>query len=396
MGVCLLFLSGALHPILYLVAGDAFRRSFILAVYALAAAGLVLNPTSTQEGLRGSRYWLPVVALTLASAGWSASPSTSLMWAIGLLGTTLIGLQLGSAFELDDQLRMLAVVLVAAGVASVAVVVLAPGLGVMQDSAVGSWKGVFSHKNMLGHCMALSGIACAILAQGGRRLAVVGLALSVTLAVCSRSLSALALLLVGLTGLRLLGAVRSTSRRCRLALSAVAASGVVLSALAARYEGDFLLAALGKSGTVGDRLSLWGAVWPAILERPWFGYGYAGFWRVAESEFPAVTGIRWRPEHAHNGFLDLTLGLGLVGTVAFVISFVALARGALLFIRSGDSHRAWPVLFLVVFVVGNLFESSLLQANRLDWALYVAVAATLARRSTASSPSPPTNAPGAS
>ncbi|MGE0454990.1 MAG: O-antigen ligase family protein [Vicinamibacteria bacterium] len=374
------------------MAGDALRRSFIVGAYGLAAAGLLLHPTSSREGLRGSRYWLPVVALALASAGWSPSPSTSIMWAIGLLGTTLIGLQLGSSFELDDQLRMIAVVLVGAGVASAAIVVLAPGLGLMQEAAIGAWKGVFSHKNMLGHAMALSGIACAILAPGGGRLPVVGLAWSVALAVASRSLSALVLLLLGLAGLLILGAVRGLSSRGRLALATVVASGVVLSVLAAWHEKDLLLAALGKSGTVGDRLFLWSALWPPLLERSWFGYGYAGFWRVAESEFPAVTGIRWRPEHAHNGFLDLALGLGLAGTLTFGISFLALARRALLFTRSGDPCRAWPALSLAVLVVGNLFESSLVQANRLDWALYVAVAATLARRGRASSPRSATRA----
>src|SRR5262249_10776857 len=111
---------------------------------------------------------------------------------------------------------------------------------------------------------------------------------------------------------------------------------------------------------------------------PWFGYGYYAFW--LDPMGPAYwvrEAVRWQVASAHNGWLELSLGLGRLGLAAFVLHFLATlkrAGGAMLKPDAG----LWAPAFLVAFAFYSMSESHILQANDLFWILYVAVAARLA------------------
>jgi O-antigen ligase len=76
------------------------------------------------------------------------------------------------------------------------------------------------------------------------------------------------------------------------------------------------------------RLPIWTLMVDKVSERPWFGYGYAGFWTSDEAMViltntwaasTASEGIRF---NAHNGYLDMVLQLGFSGLLLYLLSFL--------------------------------------------------------------------------
>jgi O-antigen ligase len=78
--------------------------------------------------------------------------------------------------------------------------------------------------------------------------------------------------------------------------------------------------------------------------------------------------------HAHNGFLDLTLELGLIGLLIFLVGYLVAFGRAVRTLRN-DSQAAgfWQVAVLVFLLAANVGESMLLEYNGVWWVLYLAI-----------------------
>ncbi|MBZ4024212.1 polymerase, partial [Rhodobacter sp. TJ_12] len=91
----------------------------------------------------------------------------------------------------------------------------------------------------------------------------------------------------------------------------------------------------------------------------------------------------WMAPHAHNGYRDTLLSLGLVGLALLVVVIVrALRQGAALLSR--EPSEPWLVLnvLVAVFLVMNMTESLLLQQNNFLFILFVTAALMFSRRET--------------
>ncbi|MHB1330017.1 MAG: O-antigen ligase family protein, partial [Gemmatimonadales bacterium] len=148
---------------------------------------------------------------------------------------------------------------------------------------------------------------------------------------------------------------------------------------------------LRKDSSFSGRTLLWAAVVQEIADRPWLGYGLQAFWNGRTAEFSQVWAIvRWAPPHSHNGFLDLALNIGIIGTGLFLIGFVLSAGRALTnaYGRVGDRLAYWPLTFLAYFTLTNISESTLLRHSSIFWILYVSVVCRLGRSGAESPHSP--------
>src|SRR5260370_32302582 len=129
--------------------------------------------------------------------------------------------------------------------------------------------------------------------------------------------SAVECLLVG-AGLIALRARRG--RAARPLVVHVFAAGIVLISLVgvclAPEVG--LLQAVGRDPTLTGRTALWEEVL-RIAGDPWFGVGFESFW-LGERVKSLWEAHWWRPNEAHNGYLEIFLTLGWVGVALF--SFV--------------------------------------------------------------------------
>jgi exopolysaccharide production protein ExoQ len=123
--------------------------------------------------------------------------------------------------------------------------------------------------------------------------------------------------------------------------------------------------------TLTGRTDIWPAVILKIQERPWLGYGFSGFWHGIQGESAdIIRTLRWGVPDSHNGFLDLALQLGLVGSMVFLlIIWITLIKSVALVKAKFCSEYLWPIILLSYAFLVNFSESTLLSQNSFFWIL---------------------------
>ncbi|HZD50512.1 MAG TPA: hypothetical protein VE178_17345, partial [Silvibacterium sp.] len=94
--------------------------------------------------------------------------------------------------------------------------------------------------------------------------------------------------------------------------------------------------------------------------------------------FEVAAALHFVVFHAHNGFLEIWLELGLPALALFTLSYLRAWRKLLPLLRHGDMRRGmWMAFVLVLILLYNLDENTLLTFNGLPWVLYVSVLANI-------------------
>ena len=197
------------------------------------------------------------------------------------------------------------------------------------------------------------------------------IAASVLLAVLSNSLTSLvviAALLLLIPAYRLLRAKLTVPRS--LSLIVLCAGIVVSVAVAVKYE-DIVLGLLDRSISLTGRTGIWEWVWASISQRMILGYGFNGFWSgIGGASASVVLNIGFVAKHAHDGFLDLWLELGIIGLALFVIGYLSAVRSAFHLLKSDAGlEAAWPMQYLAFMLLYHIAEGPILRQNSLYWAL---------------------------
>jgi len=247
----------------------------------------------------------------------------------------------------------------------------------LEDKAhVGAWVGVYIHKNNLGITMTLSALVFLLfttVSQKCRWVKWTGFALSVGLILLSTSKASLVMFLTIVVLLHLYRALRWNYS---LAVPFFITVLLVAGGMAIWFLGnaESVLGILGRDASLTGRTDIWSAVLDKLWERPWLGYGYDVFWRDWEGESADVWMTQnLQVKHAHNGFLDLGLDLGLLGLFVFALSFITSWLRAVAWVRlTKNTQGLWPLGYLTFMILSNICESSLMRENTF-WLLYVAV-----------------------
>jgi O-antigen ligase len=142
---------------------------------------------------------------------------------------------------------------------------------------------------------------------------------------------------------------------------------------------EVILGYFGKDLTLTGRTEIWPLVIDKIIERPFIGYGFRGFWHHIDGESAyIVRALRWGVPDSHNGFLDLTLSLGLLGLSLFlVIYWTTLIRSISVVAKDNKGENLWPIAFMFYLVIVNFSESSLLSEGSFVWAMLVATSLSI-------------------
>lgn len=321
---------------------------------------------------------IAVVAFALSSVFWSQDPDFTLRRSVALALTLLFGIYFGSRFSLKEQLRLLLWTCVVCIVFSFFFELL----GLNPSEGIPGWYGIFFQKNELGRMMLLSAIVFLFwrrVEPRQKRAAEVGFLASIFLLLLSQSMTSVVVLLLMLTLLPYSQRVlRKTQRSVLAGITLLVAAGTVsVLWVAAHLEAvtDFL----GRSVTLSGRLQLWIVSAFMARRRPWLGYGYDAFWLPDQPVTLRIWQVlHWMPPHAHNGFLELWLDVGLIGTGLFLLALGYYILKSLQFLRRNpEPAAAWPLMFLVFLSLANLTETVFLARNSIFFILYAAVAATL-------------------
>lgn len=329
---------GAPLPTDPLTARVLYPNVLLTMLTKMGVSGLFFAFALSQPRLLG--VVLPRIGLLIAffvyalySISWSETPSNSINDCLYLATALAAGVALTIRCSPKDATRAFAYAGAGIAITSLLMVIALPRYGVHgadegnMANLSGAWRGVFIGKNTLGQIMAPFVVIFA--ANGNRlfggRLPQIALTLiSLLLVIASRSASAI--LLIVLSGAAYVVVFRLTTMMRTVVLIL---TPVVL--LAASLMIEPILALLGRGSDMSGRSYIWAAAGRVLQERPWFGYGYGSATMGGLSRYIAT---RFQAPHVHNGYLDMALYGGLVGSLLF---YGAVATALYRMVRLRDS-----------------------------------------------------------
>jgi O-antigen ligase len=224
------------------------------------------------------------------------------------------------------------------------------------DGAAG-WRGGFPHKNAMAPFMVFAILVLTSLDRPSLRRRAACL-LALVLIVMSQSTSALAAGVVVLVACVFLRRFAASETPGRASLLVGGMSGVLVAALLSSTLLPLLLGVRGKDSTLTGRTDIWREVWRAIQRRPWTGYGIGGVWSDPSVD-PArsiVRSLGFVVFHAHDGFLEILLLLGVVGLALFVWLLVSTIRLGLVNLRHDTPMAVLAVGYSLLVIVYSISE----------------------------------------
>ena len=239
----------------------------------------------------------------------------------------------------------------------------------------GYLTGVFFNRNLLGAATAVAGLTSIALIWTWRRSRLVvapvaGLALAVL--VGQRTDSVTPLIAVGISALAGAFAVlwvrASDERRRHLRFLP---AGAALAALTAFLLRDTVTGWFGRSPSMTGRTGVWYDIVDAWSRRPVQGFGFMAAWfdRGLRDALRARGRNLWE---AHNGYLEVLVGGGIIAVLALVVVGVLVLRALRKSITNRSVVAPWYVAAVMYVAIVNLGETNI-GVNRVPWLILVAV-----------------------
>ncbi|MFM2311314.1 MAG: hypothetical protein RLZZ04_590 [Cyanobacteriota bacterium] len=346
------------------------RFAFIL-IYLITFALLGFRLPRTLAYLKTNLWLLFLIGLTIFSVSWSDLPIGTLKEAISLVGSSGFALYFASRFSFEEQLKILGWSFGIALFFSFIFALVIPTYGIMPS---GAWRGIYPHKNGLGESMCISFLTfyfLSISAKKYRTLCKICCLLSVVIILLAQSGTSLISVIFIFTTAQALKLVSFKSKQSVLAILLLLIF-IALSLFFLMINFNTFLNTFDKDITLTGRTPLWSDLWGFIQQKPWLGYGFGTFFSSGHRETATIWTMHdWVPPHAHNGFIQIWLDIGLVGLVVFSISYFGCIFNALFkYLSSQDLKMFWIFLLLLYTVFFNLTEVSFLSQSEL-WILSI-------------------------
>lgn len=314
---------------------------------------------------------LPLLAYTLwcsASVLWSVEPVLGLKRVITLLCFSLCAVGIGRRFGMRDLAWMMLVIIAAYFAIGLS---LELALGTFQPWQSGHRFAGTLHPNSQAAHLSMMCLAGFVLAPSETKwrnwlYALVGIGLVFIVLARSRTNVAGAIIALGaVAGLR-------SSLKFKLVAVYLGALAGCTGLLVLTLAGQDPLTQLADAATLGrqddvttlsGRGFIWPICWEFIGQRPWLGYGYGSFWTPARIEL-FLEDLQFSIFEAHNGYLELLLGTGVIGCVLYVMSlFTSLVASASASLRTRDAAHALLFGVLIFAFIYSNSESGFMGIN---------------------------------
>jgi exopolysaccharide production protein ExoQ len=387
--VALTLLSGAFIPLWRdLTFGDPLKRGgdpIQQIVLVAAYSGLLLcwwyRRQMVMAAVKGWLIWL-VVGWAIVSVLWSQDSTLTIRRSVTLLLATLYGLFLTVRYPPLTVLRLLGFTMIVILGASLISVALGASWATIDRYYPGSWNGVIYHKNALGRLGVLGVIVFGVLIQRSlmptRIIWTIAGLVSLIVIIGSQSASAIVVLGLVVIAWLMLILVNTLSHQQQLQVAALSVGTAIPGGSLIWLFSTEIVALLGRDLTFTGRLPLWQALWSIAWKQSLLGYGFGAFWlesgRMIELDIALMRQRFWWALHAHNGYLDIWLEIGLIGLVlTCILLIVALWRSLQMIQRKqAGSYLYFVCLFIIFLLLHNLSEAMLLEgglAKAIFWIL---------------------------
>ena len=351
-------------------------------IYAIAFIFLLARwRSSIWTAISNPFVWI-LPGIALASFLWSDVPDLSLRKSFAVVQTSYFGLYVASRFSLKQQLQLLGWAFGIVIILSTLFTLAFPAAAIEAGANAGAWRGPFTQKNLFARLLVLGGTIFLLLALDSRRhrwLLWGGFGLCVGLIFLTGSKTALLLMLLSIVLLPLYRSLRwKGTIVVPVVITAILIGGSIATLIIGNWEN--LLLAFGRDATLSGRIGLWEAAIEKILAHPWLGYGYQGFWHEGGEATTIWASEGYKPPHAHNGFINLSLDLGLIGLFVFLSTIAINYIRAISWLRLGKtSIELWPICYITFFFMYNHSENTIIEHNSIFWTLLVTIALSMRR-----------------
>lgn len=348
---------------------DRPTQVIFYAVYVFVIA--TAAPSWRQLRNRNLLPLLGLVMILLTSTAWSIewgrTLNQSLLMLLGAIATTLVAL----------QLRPLEVVVAAVAATQIALWWSVFAVWREWDFSTdrrGYLAGIFYNRNSLGLVAAFGFVAAVALAwmmRRSTRLSIASVIAALVAALVWWRTNAATPLVAALSALGVscwmiwdnwaAARHRAATWVVRIVVLMAAVAGLIFQGTMADW--------FGRDSTFTGRTSTWHLVIDTWDRRPVQGFGFFAGW-FDERLRRGLAGIGFNHWEAHNGYLEVLLGAGLLGAAMLAWFLIELVRGVWLH-RFGDSGP-WFAGLLAFVLVMNMGETAI-GANRLVWTMTVAL-----------------------
>jgi O-antigen ligase len=246
----------------------------------------------------------------------------------------------------------------------------------------GRFKRIVRHKNMVGNIALLALMLGSICWRSRAALLekllwfayMGGWALMIYL---SGSKTAIALLVLAPVVLAVLASVRGVVpvSPVTLIFSGLIVVGSVLAFVVwgMGYTMGQVMAAIFPDPTLTNRTFLWEYAMSKVAERPMLGWGFQSFWGLGFDSPAARAPVVFARvvNQAHNGYVDLLINLGIIGTAIFAWVTVTFLSGIRKVGRYSSRLRFLLWALFLIMVLNNITESQFLRHNVPQWMMFI-------------------------
>ncbi|MEG4815372.1 O-antigen ligase family protein [Microcoleus sp. K5-D4] len=330
--------------------------------------------------LRMNPFFLLYTLLPLLSTLWSLVPEETLRAGLAFSGFTAFGFYIAAQYKWEDLSRFWRWGYTAIGWASF----------VMKPPGAGDFVGLTQSKNSLGGVLALCTAFWYLhYSQGAktqkeRWIALGMMFFSFYLVRANKSGSALVITIILIIAVSSLNFLKKlTFQWAFTAIICFLVVSIILTVFVVDNLEDIIVGGLGKDLTLTGRTEFWPQLMAAVNQRPWFGYGYDGFFQqdklgAGTPAYFIYTPSGFQPENPHNGGIGILLAFGWPGLILMMTSLLLnLAYAVRYLSRSTLEGAGIPICFLVSIIMSNITEGYIIDIGN-PWLSYVMLTVRLA------------------
>jgi O-antigen ligase len=365
----------SLHPFGDLGAADALDLTSgnETATYALFALFAAVGGSHIWQCDRAALRALKAPALLLLGAWLLVSVASSQDAATSAKRFVLlacVSVTCASLFLLPRGRKHLAQLLAIAAAAllilSYGGVMLVPHLAIHQFGDVaepdlsGKWRGVFPHKNDASAVFSMLVFIGIYIARAGQRHAGIAIALASAIFVLFSGGKSSTLI----CGFAILLSVAIWRGRRKLTWLLLIATPLILLNLFGLGSVLFpeigsLASSLPVDASFTGRTDVWRFALAHVPDHVALGHGFSAFWNTASLRFGVEDNTIWagNASHAHNGYLDAVLAMGLPGLALTLLAFVVAPARDLYRARRRKADAALALMVMQIWLFGIYLSS---------------------------------------
>lgn len=375
---------------------DAFAAPASITATFIVLTAIVLHLLDREPGAV-RRLWgvrsallLATVALVALSTIWSTARSVTFTSAVSLASMVVCAAWFQVRLRVRQQVTAVLVAM-QAGLWISAFAIWREWPGSLDPDKF--WAGIYYNPNSLAPVAAMCLLASVYvlrwqlldLRAGARRwpqatwrlvLLIAGDVVAVRMLMHANSETSTMLLTIVPVVLLLVMAARRLRARPEAVAGAILGCIAALSIVGARLV-DSISRWSERGPDLSGRTTIWGVAVDGYADRPWFGWGFNAAWydptfRPALAKDPTLVNTIYA---AHNGFLEVLLGVGPLGVALIVGALVGMLVVVSRQVFADRRASTWPMAVVAFTLVANIAET-FITGNHFIWLLLAAAILT--------------------